>query len=188
MKKYLLIILLSASFHYLFAQTDSPADAQGDNKVQNEMVWNFATAKMPAFSGNHMRYIAPDVWGLTSGYSSGCVLCALNINRRIPGEQITVYKAKCEIHFLPGFESAANDNWDAVIDVNAVLCDSTRCADPDTNNGMPAIVKNNNEMPCQVLFTCYMHRVHLYSRNYPAQTGFRDIAGIAGYRRQNRLN
>jgi hypothetical protein len=70
----------------------------------------------------------------------------------------------------------------------AVLCDSIRCTDPNTNNSMPAIVKNNNEMPYQVPFTCYIHQAGLYSRNYLAQNGIRDMAGIAGYRRQSRFN
>jgi hypothetical protein len=184
MKKYLLILLAGACFHNLYAQTSIKAGIPEPGKTQDENLWSFTSAKRPALFDINMQY----AFFNTAAFKDGCVFCALNLTRRVPGEQVTVYKAKCEINFLPGFESAANDNWVAYIDPNAILCEPADCTDPVNAGKFPAIVKKSNNKTYRASSACYIHKAGLYYRNYFTQTGIRDLAGLYGYRRQNRIS
>jgi hypothetical protein len=76
-------------------------------------------------------------------HDEGCAWCVLNVKNRLPNGGPTLYKAKCEINFLPGFETVAGDNFDAFIDPAAVTCDTSGCTNPDMITGAPALVKND---------------------------------------------
>jgi RHS repeat-associated protein len=63
-----------------------------------------------------------------------CLLCIVNVYNRAQFGQPISYRAKCEINFLPGFESLVNDNFEAYIVPNAPVCDSVSCVKPVINN------------------------------------------------------
>jgi YD repeat-containing protein len=58
-----------------------------------------------------------------------CGSCVLNVNSRAQYGQPGQYIAKCEINFLPDFESVVNDDFIAYIDTALVPCD-TACPKP----------------------------------------------------------
>ena len=157
MKKYLLLFVMSILFNKLYSQTDVsnalPMAANNANNLLNS-------------SSNHLvTYSAPA--------DEGCVWCLLNVNNRLQNGFTKVYTAKCEINFLPGFESVAGDNFDAFINPAAVVCDSLRCTDRDIITGTPALVINAVHTNYQWPFKYSVSKTVLQNKNYLQQYYFR---------------
>jgi RHS repeat-associated protein len=95
--------------------------------------------------------------------SVNCVFCVLNVNNRAQYNQPVRYKAKCEINFLPGFESLPSDNFEAIIDTNAILCYTTGCVKPIITSNVPEFVNSVIHVNYQLPANCDSCKLKVYS-------------------------
>ena len=157
MKKYLLLFMMSILFNKLYAQTDvTHALPLAINNANSQLYKN----------SNHL--VTYSVLA-----DEGCVWCLLNVKNRLQNGLTKVYTAKCEINFLPGFESVAGDNFEAFINPAAIVCDTSRCNNPDIITGTPALVINAVYTNYQWLFKYSADKAVLQNKNYLQQYYFR---------------
>jgi hypothetical protein len=165
MKKCLLILMLGILFNKVYPQTAARnvSPAAGSN-----------AGSLPGKNADHAaaHYFQPD---------EGCIWCVLNVKSRLANGSPKLYKAKCEINFLPGFETVAGDDFDAFIDPHAVLCDTLRCTNPDMITGAPALVKNERQSYYGMPIASNGGKTSLYSKNYLRQYYLRQTPGNGKY-------
>jgi hypothetical protein len=154
MKKYFFIIPLALSYYNLLSQTDSRQAVPVSEGTQQPLI------KSAEPFGNT---------GALHTLNKTCFLCEYNIFNRIPGEPVKQYAATCVINFMPGFESASTDNWDAFIDPKAVRCDSANCTYP-ANTIIPEFVKNDPINPNSIALHGLLYKPAAFKSMYPLQT------------------
>ena len=160
MKKYLLLFMMSILFNKLYAQTDVTHALPLAINNANSQLYN---------NSNHLVTYSALA-------DEGCVWCLLNVKNRLQNGLTKVYTAKCEINFLPGFESVAGDNFEAFINPAAVVCDPSRCTDPDITTGSPALVINAFHINYQWPFTYSTNKALLQNKNYLQQYYLKQVS------------
>ena len=88
------------------------------------------------FYYNGCSLSSPNLQLSAGGITAPCGSCILNVTSRAQYGQPVQYIAKCEINFLPNFESVVSDNFETFIDPALLSCD-TNCTKPVITNIVP---------------------------------------------------
>jgi hypothetical protein len=184
MKKYFASLILSGLFNTMNAQTPVGQKLQAAEPVQKDNLQNSSsvnsntgsyavdfTALLNLIKNSNRQQYANNNFRATYNVpgNGDCVWCILNVNRRVQNDPVKNYTAKCEVNFLPGFETVPGDNFDVYINPDAIMCDTSGCTDPNMISMAPALVKNEIKLNSPSSFTYFALKPTLYNKNYLKQ-------------------